>query len=132
MVTSGTQGGHGHSVLLVDDYDDSRVALTYILRKAGFYVVAAWSGEDALRNFREGYRPCVMLLDLRMPGMNGWQVWETMQADPELASIAVVIISSDVDERARAEQSGVREFLAKPVDFDKLITTVEKHCGRQR
>ena len=105
-----SQGGHHHNVLLVDDHDASRVGLTDILRNAGFFVISAWAGEDALRHLREGFRPCVMLLDLRMPGMNGWQLWDSMRANPELATIPVVIVSADVDQRERAQRTGVRDF----------------------
>ncbi len=120
---------HTHSVLLVDDFDDTREAIGYILQRAGFEVMTAWGGEDALRLFREGYRPCVALLDLRMPGLNGWQLWDEMRADPELAKITVIIVSGDVAQRQRAREVGIREFLTKPVDFDQLIATVRQHCG---
>ena len=120
---------HTHRVLLVDDFDDTREAIGYILQRAGFDVVTAWGGEDALRLFREGYRPCVALLDLRMPGVNGWQLWDKMRADPELAKITVIIVSGDIAQRERARAVGIREFLSKPVDFDELITTVHRHCG---
>ena len=122
---------HSHVVLLVDDYDDTREALAALLRSAGFTVTSAWGAEDALRHFREGLRPCIALLDLRMPGMDGWGLWDRMRAesDPSVARVPVAIVSGDVDERERAREVGIREFLAKPVNPDELIAVVERHCG---
>lgn len=124
--------GHRHVVLLVDDYDDTREALALVLRRRGFDVAAAWSAEDALRHFREGLRPCVALLDLRMPGMDGWQLWARMQdePDPAIARLPVVIISGDTAQRERAHGVGVCEFLTKPVSHEQLCGVVERYCAR--
>jgi CheY-like chemotaxis protein len=120
-----------HAVLLVDDYDDTREALAALLRNAGFAVTTAWGAEDALRHFREGFRPCIALLDLRMPGMDGWALWDRMRAevDPSIARVPVAIVSGDIDERERAREVGIREFLSKPVSPDDLIAVVERHCS---
>ena len=120
-----------HQVLVVDDYDDTRDAIAALLASRGFEVASAWSVEDAMRHFREGLRPCVVLLDLRMPGVDGWALWERMRTDPELAGIAVVLVSGDDREQQRARDLGLREFLAKPVDPDELFVAVERHCGRR-
>jgi CheY-like chemotaxis protein len=123
---------HSHAVLLVDDYDDTREALAALLRNAGFAVTTAWGAEDALRHFREGFRPCIALLDLRMPGMDGWALWDRMraEADPSISRVPVAIVSGDIDEHERAREVGIREFLQKPVNPDELIAVVERHCAR--
>jgi len=133
MGSGGTEGGHDHRVLLVDDVDDTREAISYILQHAGFEVATAWGGEDALRQLREGFRPCVAVLDLRMPGLDGWQVWSRMRSDPdpEIATTAVVIMSGDGEQRERALALGMCDFLTKPIDFDALIGAVERHCTRR-
>jgi CheY-like chemotaxis protein len=124
---------HGHQVLVVDDTDDTREAFAAILRGSGFTVVTAWSAEDALRQFREGFRPCIALLDLRMPGMDGWGLWRRMQeeADPTIARVPVVIVSGDIDQEERARAAGIREFLRKPVEPGKLVGVVEHYCERR-
>lgn len=123
---------HCHEVLLVDDYDDTREALAAILRRDGFRVVSAWGAEDALRRFREGSRPCIVLLDLRMPGMDGWGFWRRMQdePDPAIAGLPVIVISGDVEQRARAREVGIREFLVKPIEPEALLATVRRYCDR--
>ena len=123
---------HRHRVLLVDDYDDTREVLATVLRRSGCDVDTAWGGEDALRHFREGAVPCVVLLDLRMPVVDGWSVWERMRADERLARLPVVILSGDVEQRARARAAGVREFLTKPVETERLVAAIAEHCDRQR
>jgi CheY-like chemotaxis protein len=122
---------NSHAVLLVDDYDDTREALAALLRNAGFAVTTAWGAEDALRHFREGFRPCIALLDLRMPGLDGRALWDRMRAevDPSIARVPVAIVSGDIDERERAREVGIREFLSKPVNPDDLIAVVERHCS---
>jgi CheY-like chemotaxis protein len=122
---------HGHSVLVVDDNDDTREAMASILGRAGFHVVAAWGGEDALRRFREGFRPCIAVVDLQMPSVSGWDLCERMHADAELSGIPVLIVSGNLDECTRArEQLCIREFITKPVDFDDLIAAVDRYCER--
>jgi len=124
--------GHGHHVLLVDDTDDTREGFAAILCGSGFTVATAWSGEDALRQFREGLRPCIALLDLRMPGMDGWALWRRMQEepDPAIARVPVVIVSGDTEQLERARAAGIREFLRKPVAPEQLIAVVERYCER--
>src|SRR4051812_43986506 len=116
-------GRHRHRVLLVEDYDDTREAFALELRAAGHDVQSAWGGEDALRQLREGYRPCVALIDLRMPGMDGWTLWERLRSDPDpsVAGIAVVLVSGDPEHQARVRAAVIREFLAKPVESGALI-----------
>ncbi len=123
---------HRHRVLLVDDYDDTREVLATVLRRSGCDVETAWGGEDALRHFREGLAPCVVLLDLRMPGVDGWAVWDRMRADERLARLPVVIVSGDVEQRARAHAAGIREFLMKPVEREQLVAAIAAHCDDQR
>jgi CheY-like chemotaxis protein len=119
--------------LLVDDYDDTREAFAAALRAAGYDVRDAWSGEDGLRQLREGYRPCVALIDVRMPGMDGWTMSARMHgdADATIASASVVLVSGDPVEQARARAAGIREFLPKPLDGDALIGAVERYCGQR-
>ena len=123
---------HRHRVLLVDDYDDTREVLATVLRRSGCDVDTAWGGEDALRQFREGFRPCVALPDLRMPGMDGWKLWTRMreESDPSIARVPVVIVTGDIEQHERARAAGVREFLRKPVKPDELVAVVERCCER--
>jgi two-component system chemotaxis response regulator CheY len=122
---------HRHQVLIVDDYADICEALAMVLGMDGMEVETALSGEEALATLETGFRPCVMLLDIRMPGMNGWDLWDRMRADPELATIPVVVVSGDSPDAGRARAVGMREVLRKPVESSALIAAVTAHCEQQ-
>src|SRR5262245_50683805 len=107
---------HRHHVFIVDDYADICEALAMVLGIEGCDVATAQSGAEALGKLTAGLRPCVMLLDIRMPGMNGWDLWGRMQANPELAATPVVVVSGDAPDTARARAVGIREVLRKPVE----------------
>jgi two-component system, chemotaxis family, chemotaxis protein CheY len=121
-----------HTVLVVDDFDDARDAIVTMLTTKGFDAVGAASGPIALDLFQAGMRPCVVLLDVRMPEMDGWEVWERMKAHEDLARMPVVILSANAADDTRAASVGIREFLRKPVDGRHLVRTVEAHCERHR
>ena len=90
-----------HQILVVDDNDDVRESFVMLLMMHGYRATGASSGFGALRLLRDGLRPSVIVLDLRMPGMDGWAVWEHMSSDPALATIPVVVVSGDVHECQR-------------------------------
>ena len=115
------------SVLLVDDSDEIREAMGAILGGAGFDVATAWGGEDALRQFREGLQPSVVLLDLMMPVMTGYAVLKRMREDRALAGTTVIVVSAYPEQRKRALEGGATAFFTKPVDFDALIAAVEHY-----
>ena len=122
---------HRHQVLIVDDYVDICEALAMVLDMEGMEVETAQSGDEALAKLTAGLRPCVMLLDIRMPGMNGWDLWDHMQRDPELAATPVVVVSGDAPDATRARAAGMRAVLRKPVESVALVTAVSKYCERQ-
>jgi CheY-like chemotaxis protein len=119
-----------HQVLVVDDFDDTREAIVSMLTTKGFAAVGAASGPIALDLLQAGMRPCVVLLDIRMPEMDGWEVSERMRAHPELVRTPVVILSADRGDDVRAKDLGIRQFLRKPVDGRALEVAVERHCER--
>jgi CheY-like chemotaxis protein len=117
-------------VLVVDDDPGIREALADLLGEEGYHVVTAMNGVEALDKLREPSqaRPCVILLDLMMPHMNGHQFFAEQQQDRALASIPIVVISADGAVRQKAAQFG-GEFLAKPVRIERVLEVVERHCG---
>ena len=122
---------HCHSVLVVDDFEATREAIVTMLKVKGIDAVGARSGPDALDLFQAGMRPCVVILDLRMPGMDGWETWERMKALPELAQTPVVILSADVADDTRARTVGIRQFLRKPIDGREIFAVVHRYCRQQ-
>jgi len=119
---------HAHAILIVDDNDDTREALSLLLRLEGFTVAAASTGPNALDMLQAGLRPCVLLLDLRMPGMDGWTVIDRLQAHGELRQVPVVVLSGDEADRERAARVGVRELLRKPAEHTAIVAAVRRYC----
>ena len=111
------------SVLVVDDDEDIRDTIAEVLRDAGYAVRVAADGGRALVDMRD-YAPCVVLLDLMMPLVDGWQVVEEMRRDPELADIPVCIVSA----QAALAPAATVAVLSKPVSLQGLLGVVRAHC----
>jgi two-component system response regulator CpxR len=105
------------NVLVVDDDDSIREVLAEVLRDEGYDVSCAGNGEQALTELREHGPPDLMLLDLMMPVMSGWELLELLQSSDDLSRIPVVVVSA-------MNAPGVCEHLAKPIDLDRLLATV--------
>jgi CheY-like chemotaxis protein len=117
------------SVLVVDDDAQIRFVLSELLAEEGYTIAQAANGREALNYLqRANPLPYLILLDLMMPIMNGWEFLRVQQRNPLFAPIPVVVISAF---RALAESAatlGVREALAKPIDLDRLLITVQPYC----
>jgi CheY-like chemotaxis protein len=122
---------HRHRVLIVDDHADICDALAMVLGMHGMEVETALCGEEGLAKLEAGLRPCMMLLDIRMPGMNGWEVWDKMRADAALATTPVVVVSGDSPDPGRARAVGMRAVLRKPFEGGAVVAAVETHCNRR-
>lgn len=117
-------------VLIVEDDRDIREALAEFLADEGFPSVQVPDGGAALERLRRGGpRPGVILLDLMMPGMDGFQFRAEQLRDPELASIPVLILSAGARARQAAADLGAAGFVAKPVDLSALLAQLEKYLS---
>jgi two-component system chemotaxis response regulator CheY len=116
------------TVLVVDDDDDLRESIEAALTSYGHGVATAADGSEALAWMKKQGRPCVVLLDLMMPGMNGFELRSKMAADPGLSTIPVVIITGAgvlADRRANELRA---EVLRKPIELSTLLQTVKRFC----
>lgn len=117
-----------HLVLVVDDDRDIRDSLVEMLESQGYLARGAANGVEALEVMRTSAElPCVILLDLMMPMMDGWEFRETQLANPAWTQIPVIVISAyaDVDVKARALAA---EYLCKPLAVRLLLEAVRRHC----
>ncbi len=121
------------TVLVVDDDDDLRETVEVLLRAHGYQVATAASGLEALDWLRErAADTCVVLLDLMMPGMDGFTLRSTMSADPLLSPIPVVVVTG-AGVLARQRGAELRaDVLYKPLDLSVLLGAVRKHCQEAR
>jgi len=129
MVSTGmTRPGDGAMVLVIDDDRDIRDAAVMLLRSDGYRAVAAENGHEALGLLRSGaVRPKLIILDLRMPVMDGFAFRAAQLADPALAPIPVVVLSADGPRGVAkaAEELHAVAAVAKPVDGNELLRVVE-------
>jgi two-component system, chemotaxis family, chemotaxis protein CheY len=112
-------------ILVVDDDPDLRDTLLILLKDRGFAVRAAANGRAALEQIN-AERPCLILLDLMMPEMNGWQFIEHVRQDPSLSSIPIVIMTAHKSNGLPALPA--EDVLHKPFDVAKLLATIERHA----
>jgi CheY-like chemotaxis protein len=114
-------------ILVVEDDDEIRAVLSDVLHEEGFPVTSASNGLEALTRLRQLYvPPRVILLDLMMPVMNGWEFRAAQREQPEIAHIPVVVLSIADNLRNGARELGGCDFLPKPIDFPALLDTVER------
>ena len=113
-------------VLIVDDDPDLLEATSFVLEGEGFGVETAKHGKEALERLHAGKLPGVVLLDLMMPVMNGYQFLKEVAKAPSLREIPIVMLSA----AAPAEVPGAVEVLRKPVEFGLLIEVVERYVHR--
>jgi CheY-like chemotaxis protein len=115
-------------ILIVDDDPAIRDSVRSLLEDEGYPVQVAHNGLDALEAIRSGALPRLILLDLMMPEMDGWEFRAEQQKDPRLAAIPVVVLSTVAHIREHAASLSVSEYLVKPVDAALLLNTVQRYC----
>ncbi len=115
-------------ILLVEDDDDIRESLIDLLQDRGYAVTAVTNGRDALARLTSGPAPCLIILDLMLPIMDGWEFRAQQTANPTWAEIPVVVLSGVPDAQQHALKLKAADFLGKPIDLDRLYRTVEQHC----
>lgn len=115
-------------VLVVEDDFDVRESITDILEHDGYDVRCAGDGREALDLLDAGPTPALILLDLMMAGMNGFQFRAEQRRRPELAAIPVVILSADRQIENKAHELGADGFLRKPTKMSELLAVLHRLC----
>lgn len=121
-----------HTVLVVDDSADLRALVAESLRKLGnFTVVTADDGVEGLQRYFEIHPDCVVI-DVKMPGLDGYQLVRALRGDPASSATPLVILSAMIQEKDRLTGliSGVDEYLMKPVSPLQLVQTIREVIGR--
>ena len=119
---------HGRYLLLVEDSRDQREAMQAALEIEGYHVIAVPGGQEALDHLRGAGPPCLILIDLVMPGKNGSQFRAEQLEDPRLAQIPVLAVSGDGRVHEKALALGIPESFTKPIDWEALLAVVAHHC----
>ena len=124
---SGPPMADGHDrdlVLVIDDSEDQRTLMSRFLQREGFQARTAADGKTGLRMARE-LKPRAILLDVMMPGIDGWSVLSALKADPDLTDIPVVMVTF-VEQRALAASLGATDYVVKPVRWDRFKTVMDR------
>jgi CheY-like chemotaxis protein len=114
------------TVLLVEDNEDVREMMSVVLQMAGIRVLMAANGREALQVLTDSAEPCLILLDLMMPVMDGWEFRTILKNDSRLSRIPIVVVSAMTEDMV--ERLGATAYLPKPVDIDRLLDVVSEHC----
>jgi len=117
---------HHCPVLIVEDDADLRDMMAQLLHLEGFGAATVANGREALEYLHHGDRPDVILLDLMMPVMDGWEFRRRQQADPAVAGVPVIVLSAH--DQSRVADVNANAFLKKPLDFDRLLALVRGYC----
>jgi CheY-like chemotaxis protein len=115
-------------VLVVEDDADLREALVGILEDEGYHVGSASHGQEAFDRLHAGCRPCIILLDLMMPVMDGWTFCREMDKDASLSGIPVIVVSAVTRNDPRNECVNAVDHLSKPVDVGRLLAAITQRC----
>ncbi|HYI02538.1 response regulator [Hyalangium sp.] len=116
--------GHRGSILIVEDDEDIRAAMAELLESEGFEVAVASNGQEGLEVLSQMGPPCLVLLDLMMPVMNGEDFLRHVRQDPVLNPVPVVIVTAS----GRPPLPGTQGILKKPFEITDLFATVTLHC----
>jgi CheY-like chemotaxis protein len=114
------------TVFIIEDDVDTREMIGRFLELEGFRVETAANGRQALERLDAGTRACVILLDLMMPVMDGWEFRRQQASHARIADIPVIVFSAAG--RDRIEQVEANDYISKPVDLDELLDRVCRFC----
>jgi len=116
-------------ILVVDDNPDNAHIIRDYLEALGYPITVAYNGDDAMKAFEE-IKPALVLLDVMMPGRDGWQVCRDIKAHPTLGRNVRVVMVTALDDwvnKRQALQTGADDFVEKPFELARLASTVERN-----
>lgn len=124
--------GAGRTVLVVEDDLDTRAIYRMVLENAGWEVVEAESGDQALRQ-AAGRPPSAAVVDISIPGVDGWETTRRLKSDPATRAMPVIAVTGHAldEDRERARASGCDAYLVKPVPPQRLLEEVRRLTGRE-
>jgi CheY-like chemotaxis protein len=122
--------GRSYRILIAEDFEENRTALKLMLKLAGFEVLEASDGQEAL-NLTLRHRPDLVLMDISLPEIDGLQATRQLRCNEEFKQLPIIIISGYDNPETRDEVSsaGGTDFMSKPIEFDELKKLIEMHLS---
>ena len=123
----------GQTILVVEDNPDNMYVLDHLLTRKGYVVCQAARGEDALHEVQR-QRPALVLLDVQMPGMDGFAVVRKLRQQPELQSLPIIAVTANSmpGDREQTLAAGCTDYVAKPINPRELVQLVEHYLNGER
>ncbi|MBI3919200.1 MAG: response regulator [Betaproteobacteria bacterium] len=118
-------------ILCVEDSDDNLFMLHRRLSRAGFEVKVATNGAEGVE-WAKSYRPDLIVMDLRLPGIDGWEATRRLKAQPETKHIPIIVLTAETSKKSRDEAiaAGCDDFQLKPIDFGALVEKIHSLVGK--
>ncbi len=118
-------------VLVVDDNEDNANIIRDYLEARGYPITVAYNGDEAMAQF-ESVKPSLVLLDVMMPGMDGWQVCRQIKASPSARDVRVIMVTALQDwmDKRQAIETGADDYVEKPFELSKLAAVVERNVAQ--
>lgn len=119
------------TVLVIEDNEQNLYLVTFMLEKSGYAVVQARDGREGIALANQE-TPLLILLDIQLPGMNGYDVAKALRSNPKLAQVPIVAVTSYamVGDRERAIEAGCSGYIEKPIDPETFMANVESHLPK--
>jgi DNA-binding response OmpR family regulator len=118
-------------VLVVDDNEDNANIIRDYLEARGYPITVAYGGDEAVTQFNS-VKPSIVLLDVMMPGMDGWQVCRKIKSGPTGRDVRVIMVTALQDwmDKRQALETGADDYVEKPFELSKLVTVVERNVAQ--
>ena len=119
-------------ILIIEDTENNRVLLTRRLRPRGYDIITAEDAEKGLL-LVEGERPDLVLMDVGLPGMNGWDATRQLKSNPATRHVPVIALTAHAmdGDREKAMAAGCDEYEIKPIDFNRLFEKIDRLLGQR-
>jgi len=119
-------------ILIIEDTENNRILLTRRLRPRGYDIITAEDAEKGLP-LVEGERPDLVLMDVGLPGMNGWDATRQLKSNPATKHVPVIALTAHAmdGDREKAMAAGCDEYEIKPIDFNRLFEKIDRLLGQR-
>jgi CheY-like chemotaxis protein len=119
------------SILVVDDNEDNANIIRDYLEARGYPITVAYNGDEAMASFAT-VKPSLVLLDVMMPGRDGWQVCREMKASPQGKDIRIIMVTAlqDWNDKRQAIETGADDYVEKPFELARLASVVERNAAQ--